>query len=96
MISYRLSFWIFVLNVTILMFLVSCSNSKKMSNTNLSNMLQPDKGVISAAAIIYNNSIDSSIIYFSIPKSTLLFRNEEGNFVADADYLPMKQVQGKK
>ena len=82
MISYRLSFWIFVFNVTILMFLVSCSNSKKMSNTNLSNMLQPDKGVISAAAIIYNNSSDSSIIYFSIPKSTLLFRNEEGNFVA--------------
>ena len=82
MIRHRIFFWIVIWNVIILLFLVSCSSSKKMSNTNLSSMLQPDQGVIAATAIIYNNSIDSSTIYFSIPKSKLLFRNEDGDFVA--------------
>ncbi len=67
-----------------LLFLISCSNSKRLSNQNLSLLYNTDETMLHPQYTVFHFGDDSSRFYFHITANDLLFkRNEENNFQAN-------------
>src|SRR5205085_10619113 len=65
--------------IGILFFIVSCGNSKRLSNQNLSLLYNTDETMLHPQYTIFHYSDDSSRFYFHIASNNLLFKKNEQN-----------------
>ena len=81
---------------TLLIFALSCGNSKRLSNQNLSLLYNTDQTFLQPQYSLFHFSKDSSRFYFQIAESNLLFKRNtenifEANVVLKFELLPSYQ-----
>ena len=95
-VSKKLQYYSNYFLLTLLIFTLSCGNSKRLSNQNLSLLYNTDKTFLHPQYSLFHFSKDSSRFYFQITESNLLFKRNtenifEANVVLKFELLPSYQ-----